>query len=71
MKRLSVKSDPLEQTARYWMGLGKQKANLERETSRRRLSLSLDQGHEGVFVRCFKKMAVQVCMNHNHVFLPV
>jgi hypothetical protein len=28
------------------MGQGKQEANLERETSRR-LSLSLDRGHEG------------------------
>ncbi len=46
MKGLSVKPDTLEQTARYWMGQGKQEANLERETSRR-LSLSLDRGHEG------------------------
>ncbi len=46
MKGLSVKSDPLEQTARYWMGQGKQEAHLERETSRR-LSLSMDRGHEG------------------------
>jgi hypothetical protein len=46
MKGLSVKSDPLEQTARYWMGQGKQKAHLEREASSR-LSLSLDRGYEG------------------------
>jgi hypothetical protein len=46
MKGLSVKPDPLEQTARYWMGQGKQGIHLERETSRR-LSLSLDRGHEG------------------------
>ncbi len=46
MKGLSVKSNLSEQTARYWMGQVKQEAHLERETSRR-LSLSLDQGHEG------------------------
>jgi hypothetical protein len=46
MKGLSVKSDPLERTARYWMGQDKQEAHLETETSRR-LCLSLDQGHEG------------------------
>jgi hypothetical protein len=46
MNGLSVKFDPLEQTARYWTGHGKQEAHLERETSRR-LSLSLDRGHEG------------------------
>jgi hypothetical protein len=46
MKGLSVKFDPLEQTARYWMGQGKQEAHLERETSRR-LSLRRDRGHEG------------------------
>jgi hypothetical protein len=46
MKGLSVKSDPLEQTARYWMGQEKQEAHLEREISRRP-SLSLDRGHEG------------------------
>ncbi len=46
MKGLSVKSDPLEHTARYWMGQDKQEAHLERETSRR-LCLSLDRGHEG------------------------
>ncbi len=46
MKGLSVKSDPLEQTARHWMGPGKQEVHLERETSGR-LSLSLDPGHEG------------------------
>jgi hypothetical protein len=45
MKGLSVKSDPLEQTARYWMGQDKQEAHLEWDTSRR-VSLSLDQGHE-------------------------
>jgi hypothetical protein len=46
MKGLGVKPDPLEQTARYWMSHGKQEIHSERET-RRRLSLSLDRGHEG------------------------
>jgi hypothetical protein len=46
MKGLSVKSDPLEQTARNWMGQGKQEVHLERETSGK-LSLSLNPGHEG------------------------
>ncbi len=46
MKGLGVKPDPLGQTARYWMSHGKQEIHSERET-RRRLSLSLDRGHEG------------------------
>ncbi len=46
MKGLGVKPDLLGQTARYWMGRGKQEIHLEKETSRR-LSLSLDRGHEG------------------------
>jgi hypothetical protein len=46
MKGWSEKSDLLEQTARYWMGQSKQAAHLERETSRK-LSQSLDRGHEG------------------------
>jgi hypothetical protein len=46
MKGLSVEPDPLEQTARYWVGQGKQGIYLRRRT-KRRLSLSLDQGHEG------------------------
>jgi hypothetical protein len=41
-----VKPDPLEQTARYWVGQGKQGIHLRRRTNRR-LSLSLDRGHEG------------------------
>jgi hypothetical protein len=45
MKGLGMKPHPLGQTARYWMGWGKQEIHLERETSRR-LSLSLDRGHE-------------------------
>jgi hypothetical protein len=44
MKGLGVKPDPLGQTARYWMG--NQEIHSEGET-RRRLSLSLDRGHEG------------------------
>jgi hypothetical protein len=46
MKGLDVKPDPLGQTARYWMGHSNQEIHSEGET-RRRLSLSLDQGHEG------------------------
>jgi hypothetical protein len=46
MKGLGVKPNPLGRTARYWMGWVKQAIHLERETSRR-LSLSLDRGHEG------------------------
>jgi hypothetical protein len=46
MKGLGVKPILLGQTARYWMSYGQQEIRSERET-RRRLSLSLDQGHEG------------------------
>ncbi len=46
MKGLIVKLDPLEQTARYRVGQGKQKIYLGERTNRR-LSLSLDRGHEG------------------------
>ncbi len=46
MTGLGVKRDPLGHTARYWMGHSKQEIHSERET-RRRLSLSLDRGHEG------------------------
>jgi hypothetical protein len=70
MKGFGVKPDPLEQTARYWMGRGKQVMHLERETSRR-LSVSLDRAMKDVFARCSKKMAVQVCSNYNHVLLLV
>jgi hypothetical protein len=45
MKGLGVKHDPLGQTARYWMSWGKQEIHLESGTSRR-ISLSLDRGHE-------------------------
>ncbi len=70
MKGLSVKPDSLEQPARDWVGQGKQGIFLRRRTNRR-LSLSLDQGHEGWFARCFKKIAVQVCTNYNYVFFPI
>jgi hypothetical protein len=46
MKGLSVKPDMLEQTSRYWVGQGKQGIHLRRR-AKGRLSLSLDQGHEG------------------------
>jgi hypothetical protein len=46
MKGLSVKLDPLEQTARNWVGQSKQGIYLGKRTNRR-LSLSLEQGHEG------------------------
>jgi hypothetical protein len=45
MKGLSVQPDQLEQTARCWVGQGKQGIYLRRRT-KRRLSLSLDRGHE-------------------------
>jgi hypothetical protein len=45
MKDLGVKPDPLGQTARYWMGQGKQEVHLERKTGRR-FSLRLNRGHE-------------------------
>jgi hypothetical protein len=72
MKGLSVKFNPLEQTARYWMGQGKQGMHLERETSRR-LSLSLDRCHEG---RIREVLQEDSCLSmyellYNHVFLPV
>jgi hypothetical protein len=46
MKRLSVKLDSLEQTAKHWVGQSKQGVYLGKETIGR-LSSSLDQGHEG------------------------
>ncbi len=46
MKGLSVKLDPLEQTARYWVDQSKQRIYLG-ERNNRRLSLSLHRGHEG------------------------
>jgi hypothetical protein len=46
MKGLSVKLDPLEQTARYWVGQSKQGIYLGKGTNRR-LSSSLIRGHEG------------------------
>ncbi len=45
-KGLSVKHELLEQTARYWVGQSKQEIYLGKRTSRR-LSLTLDRGHEG------------------------
>jgi hypothetical protein len=46
MKGLSVKLDPLEQTTRWQVGQTKLRMYLEERTNRR-LSLSLDRGHEG------------------------
>jgi hypothetical protein len=46
MKGLSVKLDPFEQTAKYWAGQSKQGIYLGKRTNRR-LSLSMDRGHEG------------------------
>jgi hypothetical protein len=46
LKGLSVKLDPLEQITKYWVGQSKQIMYLEEGTNRR-LSLSLDRGHEG------------------------
>ncbi len=43
---LSMKHEPLEQAARYWVGQSKQEIYLGKRTSKR-LSLTLDQGHEG------------------------
>ncbi len=69
MKGLGVKPDPLGQTARYWV-TWQQEIHLERET-RRRLSLSLDRGHEGRIREVLQEEGVQVCTSHNHVLLPV
>jgi hypothetical protein len=38
--------EPLEQTARYWVGQSKQEIYLGKGTSKK-LSLILDRGHEG------------------------
>jgi hypothetical protein len=46
MKGLSEKLDPLEQTARRWVGQSKKGKHLGSRTDMR-LSSSLDQGHEG------------------------
>jgi hypothetical protein len=46
MKWLSLKHDPLEQTARCWVGQSKQGMYLGNRTNRR-LRSSLDWGHEG------------------------
>ncbi len=43
---LSAKYEPLEQTARYWVGLSKQEYTWGKRTSKRH-SLTLDRGHEG------------------------
>ncbi len=45
-KGLNVKHEPLEHTARYWVGQSKQEIYLGKRTSKR-LSLTLDRGHEG------------------------
>ncbi len=62
--------DPLEQTARYWMGQDKQEPHLERETSRR-LSLSLDQGHEGHIREVLREDGCSSMYKLYHLFLPV
>ncbi len=45
-KGLSAKCEPLEQTARYWVGQSKQEYTWGKRTSKR-YSLTLDQDHEG------------------------
>ncbi len=43
---MSVKYEPLRQTARHWAGQSKQEIYLGKRTSKR-LSLTLDRGHVG------------------------
>jgi hypothetical protein len=45
-KELSAKYEPLEQTARYWVGQSKQEYTWGKRTSKR-FSLTPDRGHEG------------------------
>jgi hypothetical protein len=45
-KGLSAKYEPLEQTARYWVGQSKQEYTWGKRTNKRH-SLTLDRGHEG------------------------
>jgi hypothetical protein len=52
------------------MSHGKQEIHSERE-AKRRLSLSLDRGHEGRIHEVLQEDGCQVCTSHNHVFLPV
>jgi hypothetical protein len=72
MKRISVKPDPLEQTARYWLGQGKQGIYLRRRTNRR-LTLSLDRGHEGLIHEVLQEdsCSSMYSTRYNCVFLPV
>jgi hypothetical protein len=45
-KRSSVKCEPLEHTARYWVGQSKQEYTWGKRSSKR-FSLTLDRGHKG------------------------
>jgi hypothetical protein len=71
MKGTSVKPDPFGTNSKIPSEEWQHEMHVESK-ARRRLSVSLDRGHEGhIREGCFKKMAIQVCTNHDHVFIPV
>ncbi len=55
-----MKPDPLQLTARYWVGRGN-KMHAQRERPEWGSVQAWNEAMKDVFARCFKKMAVQVC----------
>jgi hypothetical protein len=74
MKGLSVKLDPFEQIARYWVGQSKQGIYLGKRTNRR-LSLTLDRGHEGHICEVLQEDGRSSMYGYKvitvHMFLPI
>ncbi len=69
MKGFSVKLDPLEQTARHRVGQSKQGLYLGNRTNRR-LSTSLDRGHEGCICEVlWEEGRLSKYKNYNCMFL--
>ncbi len=55
-----MKPDPLQQTARYWIGHGN-KMHAQRERPERDSVQAWNEAMKDIFTRYFKQIAVQVC----------
>ncbi len=70
---LSAKLEPLEQTARYWVGQSKQEIYLGERTSQRG-SLTLDRGHEGRICQVLQedgRSSIKYVQNYNRMIAHI
>jgi hypothetical protein len=70
MKGISVKPDPFGTNSKIPSEAWQHEMHVEWKAEGGSVE-SLIKAVKDVFARCSKKIAVHVCTNHNHVFIPI